>query len=295
MTTLTDSLNHSTPASYSRGFALVLISAIGYGIQPFFAAYGFAAGADPIGLLLSRFTLASLMLCGWLWLRRTPLPKLTQALPALLVGVGYAGAGLGYYSASQSSSVSLAVILMFSFPAFVIMFSLFFLRTPTTPARLLALVLALSGVALASGLDLNGDLQGIGWALFAALSYGAAIVYGTLKLPRKGSLTSAALIMLGCTLTFALASLWHSPSLPGTSQGWTAIAGLALFATILPVATFISGAAAIGASDASTLSTVEPIVAVTIAVSLLGESLSLSMLAGGALVISASILLARAR
>ncbi len=295
MTTLTDSLNHSPQASYSRGFALVLISAIGYGIQPFFAAYGFAAGADPIGLLLSRFTIASLMLGGWLWLRRTPLPTLAQAIPALLVGVGYAGAALGYYSASQTSSVSLAVILMFSFPAFVILFSLLFLRTPTTPSRLLALVLALGGVALASGLELKGDMQGIGWALFAAVSYGAAILYGTHKLPRKSSLTSAALIMLGCTLTFAVAALWQTPSWPHTGQGWTAIAGLALFATILPIATFISGAASIGASDASTLSTLEPVIAVTVAVSLLGESLSLSMLAGGALVLGASILLARTR
>ncbi len=295
MTTLIDSHNHPHQARYSRGFALVLISAISYGTQPFFAAYGFAAGADPVGLLLSRFVLASLMLGGWLWLRRTPLPPLSQAGPALLVGVGYAGAGLGYYSASQSSSVSLAVILMFSFPAFVILFSLLFLRTPTTPTRLLALVLALGGVALASGLELQGDIHGIGWALFAALSYGAAILYGTHKLPREGSLTSAALIMLGCTLTFSVAALWQTPSLPHTAQGWTAIAGLALFATILPVAAFISGAASIGASDASTLSTLEPVVAVTVAISVLGENLSTPMLLGGALVISASILLARAR
>jgi len=284
-------MNLST--SYSRGLALVLISAIAYGGQPLFASQAYASEANPVGLLLSRFILASLMLWGWLVLRRVQLPTLQQAVPALLTGIGYGGAALGYYNAIHSSTVSLAVVLMFSFPAFVVAFSALFLKTPLTRPRLLALALALSGVLMASGSDLDGDITGISWALFASLSYGSAILYGSHNLPARGSLGSAAVILLGCMIPFILALPWQPPQWPQTAAGWQAVSALALFCTIVPIATFIAGAAIIGASDAATLSTLEPVVAVILAVTLLGEPLHNATLTGGLMVITAAVILAR--
>ena len=43
---------------HARGFCLVLLAAFCYGLQPLFAQYAYAGGADPVGLLLARFTLA---------------------------------------------------------------------------------------------------------------------------------------------------------------------------------------------------------------------------------------------
>lgn len=155
-----------------------------------------------------------------------------------------------------------------------------------------SLVLASGGVVMATDMSFKGDLDGVLWALFAALSYGAAILYGTHKVPSSGSLVSAAIILLGGMLTVLCVSLFQGVTWPQTIVGWSAVAGLAVFATILPIATFICGSPHIGASRASTLSTLEPLVAISIAVLLIGESLSSTMLIGGVLVVIAAVLLA---
>lgn len=289
---------HSAPPlvlndGYARGFVLVLLSAFCYGLQPLFAQYAYAGGADPVGLLLVRFAIAAAILLLFLRLRGMRLPRGRLAGQNLLVGIGYGLAALGYYSASRSTSVSLAVILMFSFPAFVTALSIAYLGERTNALKLLSLVLALGGVLLATGLSLRGNLTGVLWALFSALSYGAAIVYGTHSIRHEQPLASAAMVLLGCALTFAVAALCWGASTPSGAPAWWSMLGLALFATILPVAFFLAGSPLIGPSAASTLSTLEPVVAVTIAVLLIGEQISAGMLGGGLMVVIAAIILSR--
>ncbi|OMH36261.1 DMT family transporter [Motiliproteus sp. MSK22-1] len=280
---------------YTRGFILVLLAAFSYGLQPFFAYFAYQAGADPIGLLFARFSLAAILLLLWLKKRKISLPTPKLFAQTLLIGIGYAGAALGYYSASHSASVSLAVILMFSFPAFVTLYSILFLAEKSSWSKIFSLVLASSGVLLATGMDFHGDMAGIFWALFAALSYGSAILYGTHKVPPQNPMASAGVILVGGAVTFSVALMLQGADWPQSASGWFAILGLALFATILPIATFISGSPRIGASDAATLSTLEPIVAVAIAVILIEESLSLTMLTGGTMVIIAAVILSKGK
>jgi len=276
-----------------KGFILVIIAAISYGLQPFFAHFAYMDGANPIGLLISRFIIAALLILCFLKVKKVRLPEKKTFLQSMLIGLGYAGAALGYYNASHTTSVSLAVILMFSFPAFVTLYAIVFLRESATSGRLISMILAMFGVVLAAGIELKGDLNGILWALFAAISYGSAIIYGSHSVKPDNPLASACAILIGCALTLGLASLFQHINLPQSITGWGATLGLALFATILPIATFISGSPRIGAASASTLSTLEPVVAVLIAVALIGEQLSLSVYIGGLMVLIAAFLLSR--
>lgn len=278
---------------YRNGFMLVVIAAISYGLQPFFAYFAYMDGANPVGLLIARFIIAAIVMLCFLKIKKIRLPRNKPLLQSMLIGVGYAGAALGYYNASHTTSVSLAVILMFSFPAFVTLYSILFLRESATVGRMVSMILAMFGVILAAGIELRGDLKGILWALFAAISYGTAIIYGSHSVKPDSPLASACTVLFGCVLTLAIAGLFQHISLPQSASGWSAILGLALFATILPIATFISGSPRIGAANASTLSTLEPVVAVLIAVSLIGEQLNLSIYIGGLMVLTAAFLLSR--
>lgn len=280
-------------SGYARGFLLVLLAAFCYGLQPLFAQYAYAGGADPVGLLLVRFSLAALLLLLFLRVRAIGLPGWRLAGQNLLLGIGYGLAALGYYTASRTTSVSLAVILVYTFPAFVTILSIAFLGERTSLLKLLSLVLALAGVLLATGLRFHGESSGVLWALFAAVSYGTSIIYGTHSTRHMLPLVSAAIVLLGCTLTFAVAALYWGAQLPSGGPAWLSTLGLALFGTILPVAAFLAGSPLIGASSAATLSTLEPVVTVTIAVLLIGESLSTGMLGGGLMVVVAAIILSR--
>lgn len=273
-------------SAHSRGFLLVLLAAFCYGLQPLFASFAYAGGANPIGLLLARFSIAAAVLLALLYRQRIGLPSLRLVRQNLLLGVGY-------YSASRASSVSLAIILVYSFPAFVTLVSIAWLGERTSLLKLFSLLLALGGVALATGLSLAGASIGALWALFAAMAYGAAVIYGTHRVRHEHPLASAAIVLLGCAATFAVAALFQHAAFPVGGQAWLATLGLAVFATLIPVAAFLAGAPAIGPSAAATLSTVEPLVAVAIAVLLMGERLTLSMLVGGCMVLLAAVALAR--
>ncbi|GLZ85658.1 hypothetical protein Pres01_17090 [Metapseudomonas resinovorans] len=271
----------------------MLLAAFCYGLQPLFAQYAYAGGADPVGLLLSRFAIAAGVLLVFLRWRGIPLPTGQLARQNLLLGFGYGLAALGYYSAARSASVSLAIILVYTFPAFVTVVSITCLGERSSTLKLVSLALALGGVSMATGLNLSGASMGALWALFAAVCYGASVIYGTHRINHENPLASAAMLLLGCALTFAVPAVLQGASLPSTALSWWATLGLALFATLVPVAAFLAGSPRIGPSSAATLSTLEPVVAVSIAVLLMGEQVTYAMLAGGVMVLIAAVLLAR--
>ena len=279
--------------SYLRGFLLVLLAAFCYGLQPLFAQYAYAGGANPVGLLLVRYLVAVSILLAFLRLRGIALPNCKLAGQNFLLGVGYGLSALGYYTASHNTSVSLAVVLVFTFPAFVTLLSILYLGERARPMKLLSLALAFSGVLLATGLSFHGKVSGVLWALFSALIYGIAILYGTHRIRHEQPLASAAIVLLGCAATFAVAASYSGATLPSGSSAWWATLGLALFATILPVSAFLAGSPSIGSSSAAILSNLEPVVSVTIAVLVIGEPMGTGVLGGGLLVAAAAIILAR--
>jgi drug/metabolite transporter (DMT)-like permease len=78
---------------------------------------------------------------------------------------------------------------------------------------------------------------------------------------------------------------------PQTTGGWAAVIGLAIISTVVAMITFFIGLNKLGPTRASTLSTFEPVVSVALAALILGEPLTFGKLAGGALILSAVVLL----
>ena len=68
---------------------------------------------------------------------------------------------------------------------------------------------------------------------------------------------------------------------------------IALVSTVVAMVSFFAGIQRLGAADAATLSTLEPVVTFGLAAVFLGEPLALPQAAGGAIVLGAVIALAR--
>ncbi len=126
--------------------------------------------------------------------------------------------------------------------------------------------------------------------LAAALTYTAYILVGDrLRIP---PLALAALVCVGATLTFGLASIPRGgPELGLSAGGWLAIAGIVLVSTVASILLFFAGLARVGPSAASILSTLEPVVTVALAAAAFGESLAPLQLLGGVLVLSAVVVM----
>ena len=281
------------------GLAACLISATGFGALPVLGKAAYDAGLGPLSLLWGRFGLAAIAF--WLlvvFVVRPARPPVRSVVTGLLMGaLGYAlEAGL-FFVALERIDASLVELLLYAYPAIVTVVALASGREAPAPRLLGALALATLGVvgvfggSLASGVDPVGLALGLG----AAVVYSGYILAGERVVPAVHPVLLAALVATGATASFTVAGvLQKGLPYPRTADGWTAVAVIAVVATVVPMVGLFAGIALVGAPRASIASTFEPVVTVVLAGLVLGETLTFVEGAGAAGVIAAVWLLARA-
>lgn len=104
---------------------------------------------------------------------------------------------------------------------------------------------------------------------------------------------SSTVIFASAAVVYGALSAINHPHWPASGSGWLTVAAITLIATVIPVMTFLAGLKRIGPTNASMLSTFEPVVTVLLAAWLFGERLSPIILTGGGLILTAVILLTR--
>ena len=159
--------------------------------------------------------------------------------------------------------------------------------------KVLAVAIACCGTLLTIGGQLTGSPLGIGLGLGAALIYSCYILAGERLTAQAGPLAASTVIMLAAAAVYGVLAIWRDSPWPASASGWGAVFGIVLLSTILGMVGFFAGMARLGAADAATLSTLEPVVTVLLAAVFLGESVGLWQVAGGALILSAVLLLTR--
>jgi drug/metabolite transporter (DMT)-like permease len=285
-------MSHS---SMSRviGVVLVVISAASFGTLAIFGRYAYANGIDTFTLLFLRFTAAAILMGAFLVFRREELPRGRSLVALIGMGaIGYVGQSFAYLSAIKYASAGLVALLLYLYPVFVAILSVIFLKRKLTTLKVFALILATVGVALTANPQ-GGMWMGIFLALTAAGIYSVYIIIGTGVMVQVSAIQSSTVIFASAALVYGLLVKIFGPHWPTNSAGWFAVAGMALFATVIPVATFLGGLKLIGPTDASMLSTLEPVVTVWLATLLFGERLRLLSLLGGGLILAAVVLLTR--
>jgi drug/metabolite transporter (DMT)-like permease len=194
---------------------------------------------------------------------------------------------MAYLTALRYASAGLVALLLSLYPAIVALLAALFLREPISRRKGLALLLALLGTALTVG-PATGEWRGALLAASGAVIYSIYILVGAKVLKAVSAVQSSAVIFAAAGLAAGGLMLINGPHLPLTGAGWAAVAGLVLLATVLPVTAFLAGIGRIGPSNASMLSTVEPVVTLT-----LGEMAPALTWLGGGLILGAVLLLAR--
>jgi drug/metabolite transporter (DMT)-like permease len=275
---------------------------VGFASLAILGKVAFASGLSMSGFLSLRFCGAALLLALYLSLTR-PGGMFSAGRGAALRL--FALGALGYFVQSslfflglRRISASLSSILFYAYPVFVALLMWRFARRPPTRPEWLALGLALIGVTftVSPGLRQPGapavDPVGVVLLLISACGYGIYVMVSEGLVHRAGALVSTAWITAGAGVSYTLVGMllrdWRPPATP---QGWAIILAMIVFSTILPLATLLAGLARVGPTTASLLSTLEPVVTIALAVVLLGESVSPAQLGGGALVLTAVVLL----
>jgi drug/metabolite transporter (DMT)-like permease len=274
------------------GFIFVCISAAGFGTLAIFGRYAYAAGMDAITILFIRFSLSALVMFCILTLKGESLPRGKVLFRPIGMGaIGYVGQAFCYFTALHYASSGLVALLLYLYPTFVAILSVFVFRKRLNHIKISAIGLALLGTALTVG-PAGGRLPGILLAISAALIYSFYIIVGTHVMRQISAVQSSTIIFTSAGAMSGILMLMNGPQWPETAEGCAAIAAIVMVATVLPVGSFLAGLKRIGPTNAAMLSTLEPVVTVVLAALLFEETLRPLALIGGGLILIAVIMLA---
>lgn len=279
------------------GAVFVALSAAAFGSMAIFGVWAQDDGVDTPTVIFTRFLTAALILAGVQFARGIPMPTLKRCLPVAAMGaIGYVGQSYCYFLALEHADASLVALLLYLFPAFVAILAAVFLRERIGAVTAGALALALIGTALVVRGG-SGEFVGYALGIGAAVIYSVYITVGSVATDSLDSIAvstivcaSAAVVTGGIVLARFTAG--ESVSLPESSKGWLSLVAIAVVCTAFAIITFFAGLARLGPTSTSVMSTLEPVVTVSLATWLLNESLSTVQAFGGVIVIAAVIILA---
>ena len=204
-----------------------------------------------------------------------------------------------YFTTIELTSLSVAAVLLYTAPAFVIILSAILFKERITGKKILALVLTLIGCICVSGLlrggaslTLKGFLVGIG----AGVGYALYSIFGRYALDRGyRSLTISFYTFLFAvfgTIPFvSMHNVWHAVSSGAAQTAFICLFGLVT--TVLPYIIYTKGLQGVENGQASILASVEPVVATILGIVVFHEILHPDEIAGIVLILGAILISSR--
>lgn len=278
------------------GTIFVLAAAAGFGTIGIFGELAALVNLELATLLPIRFACATIIVSVLAVVRDWSLPS-THRDWLLMFGLGgiYTIMTLLFFFSLRSLTAGLATIVLYTYPIFVVVFSVALQTEAMTPQKLLALTTTILGVIIVIGIDNLGiDPSGV------LLSLGAALCYAVYTMGSRSVVTQVTPrgltlgVLIGTTVTMiAYGVIDGGLSLPREQIHWGVICGIVIFSTVLPHILFYQGVSRLEASRVGIVSTVEPVVTVILGVVLLNEALTIPIIIGGGFVLIGVILAQR--
>lgn len=286
-------MQHSTRGYFFILLAAVLWGTIGLLMRGLHDTFGLSALTLAFLRAGISFTIVFLIL---LFVRRDLL-RLTRQSFVRLGLYGLIGIAIFYFVYAQAiitTTVTTAVVLLYTAPAFVALMAWRAWGESLDTRKLIAIGLAFAGCALVaraydpSQLSLNwlGIVFGLGagftYALFTVFSKAGMRQFSTWTLMTY-ELLFGALFLLPLQNMNELAILGKQP------EAWLLLLGLAFGPTLGAITSFNLGLRDLPASNASIVATLEPVVASVLAFIVLGERLEPLQILGGGMVIAGAV------
>jgi len=279
----------------NRGVWFIVASAAGFATLGILIKYAFAGGANISTILAGRFLIAALFLFLYLRARRAPIAigRKTLCQLALMGAVGYGGMSGLYANSIHYLPASLTGLLLYTYPALVTVLAVIVGEERFTLQKGGALVVCSGGLVLLLGASFEGaHLEGVLSVLGAAVIYSCYIIIGNRILKDLDPLVTSFYVCSSAGLAFLLYGIAAGELvLDMTPLGWLSILGIAVFPTLFGVIGFFAGLRLIGATNASIISMLEPLITVLLCALLLGERITPLQGVGGAVLLAGAVIL----
>ena len=204
-----------------------------------------------------------------------------------------------YYQSMQLTSVSTAVVLMYTAPIFVMIYSVSFLGEKLNLIKLIAVIGMIIGCILTSGIigGLKIDVVGIAIGLLSGISYASYNIITKIEMKKGINPVKANLYCFLFSIIAGIAVAKPAGIIDCICQNPHVVillcVGMGIFACILPYFLYTMALQKIPAGTAASLGILEPMAATILSVIILGEKLSGYSAVGIALILSSVMLLSR--
>lgn len=286
-------MNRSKPA------LAVVAAGVAWGVISLFVRSLSAAGLSPLQISLIRMVMAAVCFFPLLALRNPARLRIRLRDLWMFIGTGIVSVVLFnslYFYTTVQSQASVAVVLLYTSPAFVLLLSALLFREKITPVKLLCLGMTVLGCALVGGLFGGSErltpvilLTGLGSGFFYALY----TIFARVALRRYDSMTvTAYTFLLGALGSLPLGRAADTASLlVRRPLLLLSCLGIGLVSTVLPYALYTWGLQRMDSGRAAILVAVEPLVGAVLGMAFYGEPHGLPKLAGILLILGAVLLL----
>lgn len=279
--------------SARRACAAILAAAALWGVIGIWNRRLMAAGLSPTSIVTVRNCGGMVLLGLALAVRDRSVFRVRREHLKYFFGTGVVSVVLFtacYFSCQQLCSLSVASVLLYTAPSFVVLLSALLWRERVTGRKLAALGLTLVGCALVCGLfsgQVTVTAAGVLLGLGAGFFYALYSIFGRYALAHYDSMTVTMWTFLfagpASLVLLRPSELAAAFSAPGT---WLTAAGLVAVSTAAPYLLYTWGLARVESGRASILASLEPVVASLAGTLLFHEPLSAATLAGIACVLA---------
>jgi drug/metabolite transporter, DME family len=297
-----------------RGYLFIASAAFFWGVSATLGRAAFTGSAlfgleslrfslpkiDPLILSQSRVTLSMLVLLPLLISRRGASSLRVPARDLLrffVLGIlGVAASNYLYYLAIQRTNVATAIILQYTAPVWVLVYTALRIGHLPSSLRITAVALAVAGCALAVGLIGSGgfriDAIGVIAALLAAFSFAFYNVGGHVVLARYDRWKVLLWVLVGTSaFWFCVNPPWKILAAHYGPAQWTFMLGFSLVSVLGPFSCYFAGLQHLDPTRAIVVSCLEPVFSIVLTAVALGEFVHLMQSIGILLVLVAIVLI----
>ncbi|MCY6957465.1 DMT family transporter [Clostridium brassicae] len=279
-----------------NGIIYAMLSSAAFGLSPIWTKDACNRGTNSITMLLSRVSITAIILFIYFLIKRVDFKVSKNQLVSLVFIsiIGYASTTICLFLSYNHISVGLATTMHFVYPAVVTILMCLIYKEKIHFGKILSIFLSICGIyCLIYTKNMNINFKGVFLAIISGIFYSIYIIGvekgGIEELDVLVSTFYITLITSICVFIFGQFSVGIK-IVYDCRVFIDAMCG-AIFSTLLALVAFVKGIKIIGSSNASILSTFEPIVSVIMGIIVLSEEINLSMVLGTILIIISVIFL----
>lgn len=275
-----------------------ILAGVLWGIISIFLKTLTSAGLSALQVMFVRASLSAFLMLLFMIIKDKSLLKIQFKDIWMFIGTGVISLTfftICYFTTILEVGTSIAVILLYTSPIFILIMSLFLFGEKLTARKLIALTATFAGCILVSGIAGGGEisLKGFFIGICAGFGYALYSIFSRYALKTYNSLTVT-------FYTFVFSSISLIPftkitTLPilFTPKITFFTLGIAFFCTVLPYILYTFGLTGLETGKAAILVTVEPLVGTLTGIFLWKEEITFIKLCGIILIFLAVILLGK--